>query len=158
MLIACVVTSAGCGVSRAQALRKDCAPLAETFFWESIDKQLIKFESYDLADQYRVYICGNQFIHPPAIHLSSALAKRGEEAVPFLTEKMRRAKDDLTIRDVINVFYEMQRLGSHDVANDEVLMRLAATKVDHMRAKGWQGIARQSLEGIAGAKPRANPP
>lgn len=141
-----LLANAGCGM--AAGLKKECKPIVQTFFQMPLKDRMEKFGTYTLEEQYRIFICGNQVMHPPAIYLAGPFAKQGSRAVVLLKAKLASAKDDLTIRDIILVFTEMQRRDTYDVAGDKALIALITDSVRVIQDKDWRRIAQQNLNEI----------
>jgi len=82
------------------------------------------------------------------MYLAELFAKEGEKAVGFLKAKLEEANDDLTIRDLVLVFTEMNRLGTYDVVSDDELTHLMLTRVERMKDPDWKQITKQMLTRI----------
>jgi hypothetical protein len=103
-----------------------------------------------VQDQYVIFICGNQFMHPPALYLVEPFARRGKAIVPFLEEKLAQAQDDdLTTRDIVFVFSEMARQQSYDVAKDLDLVRQMRQAAAQMKNREWKTITEQRIKAAA---------
>lgn len=150
VVILMLLSNAGYGV--ASSLKKECRPLVQTFFQMPLKERMKKFGSYELEEQYRIFICGNQVMHPPAIYLAGPFAQQGAPAVVFLKEKLANANDDLTIRDIVLVFTEMKRRNTYDVAEDQALITLIAGSVEKMQDKDWKRMTQENLTEILQAR------
>lgn len=137
----------GCFRAEDTSINSQCPELAESFFQKPLKEQVAKFPSYELQKQYTIFICGNQTIHPPAQYLAGAFAQDGPKAVDFLREKLKNAKDDLTIRDITLVFAEMNKLKTYDVAGDSELINLLTEKISGMKS-AWKDTSEQLLREI----------
>jgi hypothetical protein len=135
---AIVAAIVGCQTPAERRASDECGVLAKTFFRLPVTQQLKEFQAYSVERQYDVYICGNQTMHPPAVYLATTLASRGGEAVGFLKERLEMARDDRTIRDLVRVFTEMNRLKTYDVSGDKALMRMLVEAVSRMTNEGWK--------------------
>ncbi|MBF0523955.1 MAG: hypothetical protein HQK56_02525 [Deltaproteobacteria bacterium] len=130
--------------------------IGEIYGKESLEYRGDDFHNYPFEKQYAIFICGNQYIHPPTIYMSELFAiyvaklfaKEGNRIVAFLKMKLLEANDDLTIRDLILVFSEMSRLKTYDVASDDELMRLMFERVEGMKSIGWKEITLRMLAEI----------
>jgi hypothetical protein len=140
----------GCGVVSGQQARVNCSELITTFFRKPPKVQIADFTTYSLDDQYEIYICGSQRVHPPAMHLTQVFASRGQAAVALLKTKLLGAQDDRTIRDVIAVFVEMNRQGTYAVARDSDLVRLMAESVQRIKDPDWRRITERMLREVQG--------
>lgn len=87
-----------------------------------------EFNSYPLETRYRFYICGRQAAHAPW-SLSWEFAEGGEEAARFLQRKLEATEYDLTIHDIVAVFWMMRQRGTFDASSDPALMDLLERKV-----------------------------
>ena len=100
----------------------------------SMDEQVERFHEYDPETQYELLIVGNQVVPPPAQYLAGAFAKQGKSIVPFLRAKLAAAKKELTVRDIVVVFCDMQRLGTYDVKGDASLIALVEERIATMQS------------------------
>jgi len=140
--------SAKCAVRR-QVGTFSCSDLTDVIYGEkSLQYRGNDFSNYDIDKQYAIYICGNQFVHPPMLYLAELFAKEGNKVVGYLKLKLLDANDDLTIRDLVLVFNEMSRLKSYDVANDDELMHLVSQKVEGMKDPGWKQTTQEMVAEI----------
>ncbi|HTZ38598.1 MAG TPA: hypothetical protein VMB77_00455 [Syntrophales bacterium] len=123
-----------------------CSDLIDTIYGKnSLQFRKDDFSSYDIDKQYAIFICGNQYVHPPAMYLAELFAREGGRVVEFLRIKLLEANEDLTIRDLVLVFVEMSRLKTYDVASDDELMRLMTDRVEGMKDPDWKRIAEGRL-------------
>ena len=137
---------AGCTVASGTRETSKCQELATTFFRQPFETRITDFTRRELLDQYTIFICGNQFMHPPAQYLAEPFASRGGEIVPFLKEKLAQAQDDLTVRDIVLVFAEMGRQRSYDVSKDVDLIRQMREAAARMKNQDWRTITEQRIE------------
>ena len=143
LLVACV----GCRTEQEREYRT----LAVTFFRMPLKKQMEEFSRYDVEKQYVVFICGNQYIHPPATYLAGPFAMEGEKVVSFLTEKLQSADDDQTVRDIILVFAEMSRRKTYEVGANKDLMGILTNRVAQMKDPEWRRVVEgQMMTDITG--------
>ncbi len=122
----------------------------KTFFKMPSNEQIKEFRNYSIQDQYSIFICGNQVIHPPAIYLSQPFALGGEDVVGFLRTKLAEENDDLTIRDIVNVLAEISRSKTYGVGKDSSLMKIVNDRVNTMKNDGWKRITSEMLDEIKG--------
>lgn len=141
---------AGGGEPRDRALVSECRSILKSFFRLPIKERMTHFSLYEAHDQLRIFICGNQTLHPPAIYLSGAFAQQGEVAVPVLKEGLAEAQDDLTIRDILLVFREMQRRRTYDVAGDPDLVQLISSKAASVKDPDWRRVSTRYRDEIVG--------
>lgn len=141
-----ILSSPGCG--KASTLKNECRPLMQTFFQMPLRERMKKFASHEVEDQYRVFICGNQFMHPPAIYLAGPFAQQGAPAATFLKTKLANTKDDLTIRDIVLVFTEMKRRNTYDFSEDQALVTLISDRIGEMKNKDWKSVAQENFSEI----------
>jgi hypothetical protein len=150
-----LVINSSCTTGMERAMEDQCHVWANSFFRKPIDERIAQFSGYDIDSQYSIFICGNQFIEPPAIYLAGPFALEGRKVVALLRKKLLETKHDPTIRDIVLVFREMSRQGSYDVASDTDLMKLMADKVAGIEDADWRRITRQMVSEIAGTHIKA---
>jgi len=146
LVLLALLSSAGCGT--ASALKDECRPLMQTFFQMPLKERIEKISSYELEGQYRIFICGNQVMHPPAIYLAGPIAQQGAPAATLLKAKLANAKDDLTIRDIVLVFTEMKRRNSYNFSDDPALATLISDSIQKMQDKDWKRLAKDNFDEI----------
>jgi len=112
-------------------------------------EQLSDFGAHSLDEQYDIYLCGTQAVHPPLIHLAEQFARDGKAAVGFLQAKLASAQDDATIQDIIMVYAAMSRQGSYDVAADRDVMQTINAGVARIKDDGWRRFSAQKVEEIS---------
>jgi len=71
-----------------------------------------------LEKQYAIYVCGNQYLEPPATYFAEPFALEGGRIVGYLKDKLSRASDDGTIRDVVSVLWSRLGIAEQQVAFD----------------------------------------
>jgi hypothetical protein len=118
------------------------------FFRGNPADRVERMRHYALADQYRIFRYGNDHIEPPVIALARPIAERGSTAVPFLGEQLANSADDLTTRDLLQIFSTMVRLHTYNVRGDQGLMMQLETKVGQMRDPEWRRVAEHMLQRI----------
>lgn len=141
VLLACSSGWAGVDCNRPEDIK---------FFYSSTTEQIENFKLLDFEAQYRLYIFGNQCMHPPAIHLAGAFAEGGAAAVQFLKPRLQSASDEPTIRDIALVFSWMKGTGRFDFSTDPQLVKLLNAKVAGMNGI-WKKTAADSIAGIGSA-------
>jgi hypothetical protein len=137
-----------CTTANDELLELNCSTYSETFFRKPTTVQMAEFSDYSVKDEYALYICGSQVREPPSIHLAIPFAKKGKAAVGLLRTKLAATRSDLTIRDILFVFEEMERLRSYDVASDDDLMKLIDVAVDRVKDPVWKKQCEQSVKEI----------
>lgn len=139
----------GCLGSELHVQGYDCSELAKTYFRKSLKDTMTDFGGFEVEKQYAIYICGNQYIHPSAIHLAEPFAREGEKVVGFLKARLQEASDDFTVRDIVLVFTEMSRQKTYDVVGDNDLIRILRKKVASMKDLDWQQLSEKNLNEIS---------
>jgi hypothetical protein len=130
---------------------EQCSPAAHAFVRLPLGEQLAQFDSHSVPEQYDIYLCGTQVVHPPLIHLAQPFAKDGKAAVGFLRRRLAEANNDATIRDIVVVFNEMQTQGTYDVAMDAVLMQTIQASASRIKDAGWRQFVTQRVSEITGS-------
>jgi hypothetical protein len=125
----------------------------ESFFFDKpAQGRLERFSNYSLEDQYKIFRYGNTRIEPPAMELADPIAKRGTSAIPFLHGQLRRAKDDLTVRDILLIFQTMARLQTYKVKSNGPLMNDVRSKVAEMKNRPWGEVCATMLSRLEASK------
>ena len=140
--LSCLLLLSGC-VSNASEIAP--SQFDRDFFRLPTGEQVKKFHEYDLPTQYELLIVGNQVVHPPAMYLVQEFAKRGKSIVPFLSDKLASAKEEATVRDIISVFAELDRLKLYEVGKDASLMALIEQRTAAMRGQ-WKPVTQRMVE------------
>jgi hypothetical protein len=125
-----------------------CEGVPKGFFRKPPDQQDAEFLKYDFDTQYKIYICGNQSVEPPMMHLASAFASEGTSVVNPLRKKLENATRDKDVRDIVRVFRVMSDLATYNVAADKPLMQELRLKVSDMRDDFWRELAEENLAAI----------
>ncbi len=127
----------GCALAE-EIDRSTCKTLARTYFAKPLRQTVVGLAEKPLSEQYAIYICGNQYMHPPALHLAAPFAAEGAPVATFLHEKLAATSDDLVIRDIVRVFVEMQRQHSYDIQSDRRLMAVIRAKSAAISSQYWR--------------------
>lgn len=56
------------------------------FFRGEIPTRLERLENYSLEDQWRIFLYGNQVVHPPVKGLALPVARQGRIALEYILE------------------------------------------------------------------------
>src|SRR5262249_36374841 len=126
-----------------------CSPVAHAFIQLPLREQLAQFSMHSVSEQYDIYLCGTQVVHPPLIHLAQPFARDGKAAVGFLQSRLTEASDDATIRDIVMVFAEMQKQGAYNVVMDVALMQTIRGSTSRMKVVAWRQFVTQRVNEIA---------
>ena len=118
--------------------RSICEKLSVTYFAKPLRQTIDEFAARSLPDQYAIYICGNQYMHPPALHLAAPFAAQGAPVASFLEMQLSATSSDLVVRDILRVFAEMKRQHTYDVQANESLMSLIKKKAAAVSSRYWR--------------------
>jgi hypothetical protein len=140
-----LLSATSCAAENMRVGEYKCSQLTEYFYGKPLNVRVSQFVAADLEKQYAIYICGNQYLEPPAAYLAESFAREGAGIVGFLKNKLSLASDDGTIRDVVLVFEEMSRQRAYNVAGDTDLMKVITEAVDRVKDPFWKKTAEQSL-------------
>jgi len=116
-----------------------CEEIPKGFFEMPIKGQEAVFPTYDFETQYNIYLY-SQRREPPELSLARVFATEGRQVFPQLRDKFDAASDDVTVRDILLVFVNMNDIGSYDVAGDQRLMSNLQVKVDGMQNSTWRQV------------------
>jgi len=138
----------GCTGADMRVGEYKCSELTEYFYGKPPDIRIAQFVAADLKKQYAIYLCANQYLEPPATYLAEPFALEGGRIVGFLKDKLSRATDDGTIRDVVLVFIEMSRQRTYNVGDDGKLMKVVDDRVAAMKDKNWKRLVEERVKEI----------
>ncbi|HXM19606.1 MAG TPA: hypothetical protein VN934_12490 [Candidatus Tumulicola sp.] len=143
--LAAALSFMGCAPSVNESPWQGHEPVIDAFFQQPSKIQMLTFKSYSLDDQYAIFLYGNQVLEPPAIQLATAFGAEGQQVVPYLSAHLERTSRDLTVRDLVFVFREMDRQRAYNVGKDTTLMNLLREAVSKMKDPVWKRIAERDL-------------
>jgi hypothetical protein len=102
-----------------------------------------------MEQQYRLYICMNQFGEPPRIgYAVEEFASQGEVAARFLAAKLSDSSHQKTTLSILRIYVEMTRRGTFDVAADPDLATLLDAKVREVSYPEYRRLAQDWLDEI----------
>jgi hypothetical protein len=127
--------------------------IVNEFYAKSLKERISAFPRYSFDEQYAIYLYGNQVQHPPAIYLADPFAAQGQSIVLPLSDRLKAATDDLTIRDLVMVFLAMSRDKTYNVAGNEGLMKLLRESAERMKHSGWKEIVEKEISGLKAVDP-----
>jgi len=136
-----------CACSSVSESSFPCRKYAKQFFEQPSDKRVAEFGKLDIETQYCIFLYGNQVIHPPAIYLATEFAKQ-PSVLPFVTIKLKETKDDLTIRDIVYVISELERMKLYAVGRDKDLMALLNNKANEIKNDSWKKLTIETLNDL----------
>lgn len=106
-----------------------------------------RLSQYPLEEEYQIFRYANSEIHPPMLWLANPIARRGAEAIPFLSQRIHDADDDMEIRDILVILHRMVLFNTYDVKSNQALMAALSARVAGVflsvpallrwRRKGW---------------------
>jgi hypothetical protein len=141
----------GCSAANMRVGEYKCSQLTEYFYGEPLKVRISQFVATDLEKQYAIYICGSQYLEPPATYFAEPFARKGGGIVEFLKNRLSHASDDGTVRDIVLVFTEMGRQRTYNIAGDSDLMRVVDDRVAAMKDEGWKRLVEQQVKEIRAA-------
>jgi hypothetical protein len=153
VLAICLTATWACPIAAEQKPWHAHQRVVDAFYTKSLKERISTFPRYSFDEQYAIYLYGNQVQHPPAIYLADPFAAQGKGIVLPLSDRLRTATDDLTIRDIVMVFSAMSRAKTYDVAGDEQLMRLLGESAKKMKDPDWQALVEKELATLQGLDP-----
>lgn len=118
------------------------------FFADGFESRTERLEKYPLAQQYRIFLYGNQTIHPPLTDLAIPIAKRGQTALEFVLGELDHSQNDLDFRDSLVVFQTMQWGGYYNICHDTVAMVKIKDNEGKIRNADWRGVYNKMLKGL----------
>ncbi len=109
-------------------------------------KRQEEFKSYPLEKQFGLYSCGMR-IEPPQMGFAWVIARRGEEAIPFLVDKLNNEKSEPKQKDIILIFDAMSQEGHlHDRQDVIDLIRRIVSDMKLKNIKEWSEDMLNNIE------------
>lgn len=137
-----LVALAGCS---AQTVERE-------FFHGDIPTRNQRLAGYPMEEQWRIFLYGNQVIHPPATGLAAVLARQGEPMLQFILKSLEASKNDLDYRDSMVVFQMMQWHGDYAICdNGDILSRIKnnQNKINNL---AWRKVYGEMLKELCRPK------
>ena len=128
---------------------RQCKDLSKSYFRQPQTAMLESFGTFDLEKQYTIYLCGNQYIHPPFTMFTKPFAAQGAPVANFLRGKVSTARSDLTVRDIVRAYVEMKRQRTFNARDDAELMQALDARISSMKYEDWKAITRKMYEELA---------
>jgi len=119
---------------------------SEFFDWETFDYD--KLYNYSLEDQFKIFIYGNQTIHPSMTDLAIPIAKRGKPALDYVLNQIRESNDDLDYRDSIVIFWAMEKGGYYSVCSDTPALKEIKANENKIKFLGWRKVYHNKLQNL----------
>lgn len=124
----------------------NCQSVVEAYLHGETQANTInRFASLELETQYRVYLCANQYMHPPILGLDRRFAAQGDRAATFLIDKLLATDHDATVGNIVMVFEEMSYMRSYDVRDDATLMQVLRWKTGRIHDPTMRALALNRL-------------
>jgi hypothetical protein len=152
-LAICLTAAWTCAIAAEQKPWHTHQSVIDEFYAKSLKERISAFPRYSFDEQYAIYLYGNQVQHPPAIYLADPFAAQGQSILLPLSDRLKAATDDLTIRDLVMVFSAMSREKTYNVAGDEGLMKLLRDSAGRMKHSVWKDIVEKEISSLNGANP-----
>jgi len=146
--LVCALCTLGCSAADILVGNYRCSNLTAYFYGDAPKVRLARFAGAELDKQYAIYVCGNQYIEPPATYFATEFAREGHKAVPLLKVRLLEATSDGTIQNIILVFAEMSRQKTYDVVGDKRLMELIQEAGEKVRDSFWKAIVDKEIKEI----------
>ncbi len=118
------------------------------FFDKEYDQSGVRFDTYSITDQIKIYLYGMQFITPPMPVLSRQIAEHGQAAIGPMISELSGNPSEQNINDLMVVFEAMQSMSTYNVQGDKVLIRKLDGYVDGMKNKIVRGYTQARLARI----------
>lgn len=131
-------------------LTADCSAqgIESQFFAEGFQSRTERLERYPLDQQYKIFLYGNQIVHPPLTDLAIPIAKRGQTALDYILKELDHSQNDLDYRDSMVVFQTMQWGGYYNICRNSVAINRIKGNENRIRNVEWRNIYSQMLEGL----------
>ena len=115
------------------------------FFSQPVEQAEGKFKTYPIEKQFDLFSCGMR-MEPPVLWPAADLADRGDPAIPFLLDRLRKERDELSQDDIIFVFELMASKGYLD--NKPFIMDDLTQIVSKMKHPSVKNLSQEKLRRI----------
>ena len=122
--------------------------IEKQFFRDDIRTRMERLETYPLEQQWRIFLYGNQVVHPPNKTLALPIAKQGKPALDYILEQLEQPQHELDYRDALVVFDRMQEGGYYNVCGDEPAMDAIRRNESRISHTGWREVYRHMLDDL----------
>lgn len=131
-LILCLllVWSGGCNSASIEA----------DFFNGDIATRNDRLGGYPITQQWKIYLYGNQVIHPPATGLAIVLARQGKPALDYILTSLDSTNNDLDYRDSMVVFQMMEWGNYYRICADESMLSRIKKNQYRIQNPGWRRV------------------
>jgi hypothetical protein len=127
--------------------------LEKDFFTKySRHDRTVQLRQYSLDDQYKIFRYGMDKEEAPDSSLADPIAEKGASVLPFLIAKLNSRPDDLTVHDVLVIFWRMNYLKAFEVRQHTTLMHFLEDRVPKIKNPDLQFRSRSLLGDIKVAR------
>jgi hypothetical protein len=134
-LLICALGLSCSGVS------KECSD----FFSQPVEQAEAKFRTYPIEKQFDLFSCGMR-MEPQVLWPAADLADRGDPAIPFLLDRLKKESDELSQDDIIFVFELMSSKGYLD--NKPFVIDELTQIVSKMKNPSVKNLSQEKLRRI----------
>ena len=123
-----------------------CNPPAECreFLDLPLDRRRVEFRNYSIERQLNIYPCGRSE-RPPDRSLAYIIAERGDEAIPFIVDRLRSETDEGNQDNLIFILeimsYDGHLRGKQDVI-EQIRRVIFAMRFDAVRGRSLERLRR----------------
>ncbi len=118
------------------------------FFSGDIPTRMERLEAYPLDQQWRIFLYGNQVIHPSIKSMALPIAKKGKLALDYILQELKHSRNEPDYRDSLVVFERMQQGGYYDICSDGAAMTEIIANKDKITHLGWRGLYEEVLDDL----------
>ena len=136
-----VLYTAGCNEEASQGHKM--------FFNQPLSTQHDEFLKLPIEKQFDIYIYAMTKRHPPDLAFADDIAERGESAIPFLVDKLKKESSESIQQKIIFVFERIARQKTN-IKDDKALMELIEDTVASMSQPLYIERSKESLSFING--------
>jgi hypothetical protein len=120
-------------------------PEVKNFYEGDPSTRIERFEKMPIDLQYKIFVYGNQRVHPPIRSLGKPLAKHGKLAFDYIAAQIEQSENDLDYRDSMTVFEFMQRGGYYDICGDDMAVSIVRENQHRIRNADWKTVYQERL-------------
>lgn len=129
-----------CQATKAMVDEFACADFVSSkiYYGRPVEFRLAEVRGYPIDKQYAVFICGVQYMRPPAWEMAQPFASNGNAAAEFLVRKLPLIRDGTTIENIVSLLGDMNARGVYELKKNSELergLRLAASRIKDQAQK-----------------------
>ena len=110
--------------------------------------QIDEFRASSLERQFEIFLLDLKCRHPHDLEFTEIIAERGNEAVPFLEERLRESKSERQKASIIGIFMFMSIMHTAGFRQHPDLLIYLENEIVSMKNPSFKNVAERALQEI----------